>query len=67
VGSWWWDLLLWLAARLLLGVADADRSAGDRASVWRLLGESSRLLPDLLRLLPRPSADRSLPRRGARG
>src|SRR5262249_52310372 len=32
-----------------------------------LLGEALRLLPDLLRLLPRLAADRSLPRRGRIG
>lgn len=44
-GSWWWDLLLGLAA--------------GRGGLVR---EALRLLPDVLRLLPRLAADRSLPR-----
>lgn len=62
-GSWWWDLLLGLAAGLLLAwvaliaVLVIVRPRGG------LLWEALRLLPDLLRLLPRLAADRSLPRR----
>lgn len=64
-GSWWLDLLLGLAAGLVLawlalvGVLIVTRPRGG------LLREALRLLPDLLRLLPRLAADRSLPR-GAR-
>jgi len=62
-GSWWQDLLLGLAAGLLLAwvaliaVLVIVRPRGG------LLREALRLLPDLLRLLPRLAADRSLPRR----
>jgi uncharacterized membrane protein YkvA (DUF1232 family) len=61
-GSWWLDLLLGLAAGLalvwlaLLVVLIIARPRGG------LLREALRLLPDLLRLLPRLAADRSLPR-----
>jgi uncharacterized membrane protein YkvA (DUF1232 family) len=62
-GSWWQDVLLGLAAGLLLAwvaliaVLVIVRPRGG------LLREALRLLPDLLRLLPRLAADRSLPRR----
>ena len=61
-GSWWLDLLVSLAAGLLLawvvliGALIVARPRGG------LLREALRLLPDLLRLLPRLAADRSLPR-----
>src|SRR5213079_2580991 len=61
-GSWWWDLLLGIAAGLLLAwvalivVRVIVRPRGG------LLREALRLLPDVLRLLPRLAADRSLPR-----
>lgn len=64
-GSWWLDLLLGLAAGLLLAwvalvvVMIVARPRGG------LLREALRLLPDLLRLLPRLAGDRTLPR-GAR-
>ena len=44
------------------GLGGADRGAGDRAPAWRAGREALRLLPDVLRLLPRLAADRSLPR-----
>src|SRR6266516_2023677 len=50
-GSWWWDLLLGIAAGLLLAWA---------ALIAALV--VMRPLPDVLRLLPRLAADRSLPR-----
>jgi uncharacterized membrane protein YkvA (DUF1232 family) len=62
-GSWWLDLLLGLAAGLLLVwvalivVLVIARPRGG------LLREALRLLPDLLRLLPRLFRDHSLPRR----
>lgn len=62
-GSWWLDLLLGLAAGLVLAwvalmvVLVIVRPRGG------LLREALRLLPDLLRLLPRLAADRGLPRR----
>ncbi len=61
-GSWWLDLLIGLAAGLLLAwmtlfvVLAIVRPRGG------LLREALRLLPDLLRLLPRLARDRSLPR-----
>jgi uncharacterized membrane protein YkvA (DUF1232 family) len=61
-GSWWLDLLLGLAAGLVLAwgvllvMLVITRPRGG------LLREALRLLPDLLRLLPRLAADRSLPR-----
>ncbi len=61
-GSWWLDLLLGLAAGLVLAwialvvVLIIARPRGG------LLREALRLLPDLLRLLPRLAGDTSLPR-----
>ena len=61
-GSFWWDLALgvaaallfaWLALVLALVIA---RPRGD------LLREALRVLPDVLRLLHRLAADKSLPR-----
>ena len=64
-GSFWWDLLLGIAAALLLawialviGLVIARPRGG-------LLREALRLLPDVLRLVRRLAADRTLPR-GAR-
>ncbi|GAA0561388.1 DUF1232 domain-containing protein [Paractinoplanes ferrugineus] len=60
--TWWWQtlisfgvaiLLIWLALLFALLVAKPDRAQ---------LKEALRLLPDLLRLLRRLAADRSLPR-----
>ena len=61
-GSWWWDLLLGLAAGLLLAWVALIAVMVIARPRGGLLGESLRLLPDLLRLLPRLAADRSLPR-----
>jgi uncharacterized membrane protein YkvA (DUF1232 family) len=61
-GSWWLDLLLGLAAGLVLAwvalivVLIIVRPRG------QLLREALRLLPDLLRLLSRLAGDRNLPR-----
>jgi uncharacterized membrane protein YkvA (DUF1232 family) len=61
-GSFWWDLLLGIAAALLLawialviGLVIARPRGG-------LLREALRLLPDVLRLVRRLAADRTLPR-----
>ena len=62
-GSWWWDLLLGLAAGLLLAWAALIAVLLIARPRGGLLREAMRLLPDLLRLLPRLAADRSLPRR----
>jgi uncharacterized membrane protein YkvA (DUF1232 family) len=60
--AWWWDLLISIAAALLLAwiallivllVAKPEKGQ---------LKEALRLLPDLLRLLRRLAADRTLPR-----
>ncbi|MBO0773854.1 MAG: DUF1232 domain-containing protein [Actinobacteria bacterium] len=64
-GSWWLDLLLGLAAGLLLAWAALVVALIIARPRGGLLREALRLLPDLLRLLPRLAADRSLPR-GAR-
>lgn len=61
-GSWWWDLLLGIAAALLLAwlalvaVLAVIRPRGG------LLKEALRLLPDVLRLVRRLAADKNLPR-----
>ncbi|MET7992625.1 YkvA family protein [Amycolatopsis sp. NPDC005232] len=61
-GSFWWDLVLGVAAGLLLlwlalvAVLVVARPRGD------LLREALRLLPDVLRLIRRLAADRELPR-----
>jgi uncharacterized membrane protein YkvA (DUF1232 family) len=61
-GSWWQDLLLAIAAGLLLAwvaLIVSLAAARPRGGNWR---EALRLLPDLLRLLPRLAGDPSLPR-----
>jgi uncharacterized membrane protein YkvA (DUF1232 family) len=61
-GSFWWDLLIGIAAALLLAwlalvvVLLVARPRGG------LLREALRLLPDVLRLVRRLAADKSLPR-----
>jgi uncharacterized membrane protein YkvA (DUF1232 family) len=61
-GSWWWDLLLGVAAALLVAwvalviVLAIVRPRGG------LLREALRLLPDVLRLVHRLAADKTLPR-----
>jgi uncharacterized membrane protein YkvA (DUF1232 family) len=62
-GSWWQDLLLGLAAGLLLAWAALIAALVIARPRGGLLREALRLLPDLLRLLPRLAADRRLPRR----
>ena len=61
-GSWWVDLLLGLAAGLLLAWASLIVALIIARPRGGLVREALRLLPDLLRLLPRLAADRSLPR-----
>jgi uncharacterized membrane protein YkvA (DUF1232 family) len=56
-GSWWWDLLLGIAAGLLLAWVAL-------IVVLVIVRPRGGLLPDVLRLLPRLAADRSLPRCG---
>jgi len=61
-GSWWWDLLLGIAAGLLLAWVALIVALVIARPRGGLLREALRLLPDVLRLLPRLAADRSLPR-----
>ncbi len=61
-GSWWLDLLLGIAAGLLLAWAALIVALAIARPRGGLLREALRLLPDVLRLLPRLAADRSLPR-----
>jgi uncharacterized membrane protein YkvA (DUF1232 family) len=61
-GSWWWDLLLGIAAGLLLAWVALIAALVIMRPRGGLLREAVRLLPDVLRLLPRLAADRSLPR-----
>jgi hypothetical protein len=60
-GSWWLDLLLGLAAGLVLAWLVLIVALVIVRPRGGLLREALRLLPDLLRLLPRLAADRSLP------
>lgn len=62
-GSWWPDLLLGVAAGLVLAWAALIAVLVITRPRGGLLREALRLLPDLLRLLPRMAADPSLPRR----
>ena len=66
-GSWWWDLLLGLAAGILLAWVALIVTLVIVRPRDGLLREALRLLPDLLRLLPRLAADRSLPPRARVG
>lgn len=61
-GSWWLDLLLGLAAALLLAWAVLVVALLAVRPRGRLLEEALRLLPDVLRLVRRLAADRSMPR-----
>jgi len=62
-GSWWLDLLLGVVAGVVLAWAALIAVLVVARPRGGLLREALRLLPDLLRLLPRLAADRSLPRR----
>ena len=61
-GPLWFDLLLGLAAGLLLAWAALVVALVIVRPRSGLLGEALRLLPDLLRMLRRLAADRTLPR-----
>ncbi|MEV6238363.1 DUF1232 domain-containing protein [Lentzea sp. NPDC051838] len=61
-GSFWWDLLIGLAAALLLAWAALIVALLVVRPRGGLLREALRLLPDVLRLVRRLAADRSLPR-----
>lgn len=61
-GSWWWDLLIGLAGALLVAwlvLVVALLVVRPRGG---LLREALRLLPDVLRLVRRLAADKTLPR-----
>jgi uncharacterized membrane protein YkvA (DUF1232 family) len=60
--SWWQNLLLGLAAGLLLAWVTLIVALLITRPRGGLLREALRLLPDVLRLLPRLAADASLPR-----
>jgi len=62
-GGYNWDLLAGLAAGVLLAWVALIAALVIARPRGGLLREALRLLPDLLRLLPRLAADRSLPRR----
>ena len=61
-GSFWWDLVIGVAAAILLAwvaLVVALIIVRPRGS---LLGEALRVLPDVLRLIRRLAADRAMPR-----
>ena len=58
----WWDILAGLGAALLLAWLALVVALLVAKPSGKLLGEAIRLLPDLLRLLRRLAADRTLPR-----
>src|SRR5215469_1401362 len=58
----WWDILIGIGAGLLLAWAVLIVALVIVRPRGGLLREALRLLPDLLRLLPRLAADRALPR-----
>jgi uncharacterized membrane protein YkvA (DUF1232 family) len=61
--SWWADLLVALAGGLLLAWLALVVALMITRPRGGMLREALRILPDLLRLLPRLAADRALPRR----
>ncbi|SEC52477.1 Uncharacterized membrane protein YkvA, DUF1232 family [Amycolatopsis tolypomycina] len=61
-GSFWWDLLLGVAAALLLAWAALIVALVIVRPRGGLLREALRLLPDVLRLVRRLAADKTLPR-----
>ncbi|GII23049.1 YkvA family protein [Planosporangium mesophilum] len=60
--AWWWQTLLGVAVALVLAWAALVVALLIARPKGSLLGEAMRLLPDLLRLLRRLTADRHLPR-----
>ncbi len=61
-GSFWWDLLIGVAAALLLAWAALIVALVIVRPRGGLLREALRLLPDVLRLVRRLAADKTLPR-----
>lgn len=62
MGSWWLDSLIGLASALVLAWLALIVTLIIARPRGGLLRESLRVLPDLLRLLPRLAADKTLPR-----
>lgn len=62
MGSWWLDSLIGLASALVLAWLALVVTLIIARPRGGLLRESLRVLPDLLRLLPRLAADKTLPR-----
>jgi uncharacterized membrane protein YkvA (DUF1232 family) len=60
--AWWWQTLLGVAVALVLAWAALVVALLIARPKGSLLGEAMRLLPDLLRLLRRLAADRTMPR-----
>lgn len=60
--AWWVDALIGLAVALLLSWVVLVSALLVMRPRGNLLTEALRLLPDLLRLIPRLAADKSLPR-----
>ncbi|MFF0454332.1 YkvA family protein [Nocardia africana] len=61
-GSWWWDLLIAVAAALIVCWGALITALIIVRPRGNLLREATRILPDTLRLIRRLAADRSLPR-----
>jgi uncharacterized membrane protein YkvA (DUF1232 family) len=61
-GSFWWDLLLGMAAAVILGWLTLVIGLVIARPQRGLLREALRLLPDVLRLVRRLAADTTLPR-----
>jgi uncharacterized membrane protein YkvA (DUF1232 family) len=61
-GSFWWDLLLGMAAAVILGWLTLVIGLVIARPQRGLLREALRLLPDVLRLVRRLAADKTLPR-----
>jgi uncharacterized membrane protein YkvA (DUF1232 family) len=60
--AWWWQTVIGIAAALILAWAALVVALLVARPNGPLLTEAMRLLPDLLRLLRRLAADRSMPR-----
>jgi Protein of unknown function (DUF1232) len=61
-GSFWWDLAIGLAAALVLAWVALVIALVVARPRGGLLREALRILPDVLRLIRRLAADRTLPR-----
>ena len=63
----WWDIVIGIGAGVLLAWVALIAALVIMRPRGGLLREALRLLPDVLRLLPRLAADRALPRGRAGG